>query len=156
MESRLVELGDEGGHVRHVLDDERLDAGAVAGRQRPLGRVRLVGQQLQLGRSLGQQPEGRRQFETVGEERRPSEDVEAEPGARHGHHQTADVAQVADLARPHQRQQDVVVLLALVLVDRVDLGRPAQQRVAGAALLHHVADQRLLAVVPASTTGKTQ
>ena len=54
---------------------------------------------------------------------------------------------MTDVARAHQGQNDVVVLLALVLVHRRDLVRSADERVGGTALLDHVRQQVLLAVV---------
>mmetsp|Transcript_144 Transcript_144/g.310 ORF Transcript_144/g.310 Transcript_144/m.310 type:complete len:1317 (+) Transcript_144:450-4400(+) len=54
---------------------------------------------------------------------------------------------MANMIRPHQRHDDVVVLLTLEAVGRGDLVRLAEERVPGAALPHDVADQRLLPVV---------
>lgn len=43
-----------------------------------------------------------------------AEDVEPQPSAREGHHETANVTDVPDGPGPHQRQENVVVLLPLV------------------------------------------
>ena len=43
-----------------------------------------------------------------------AEDVQPQPGARESHDETPDVPDVSDGPGPHQRQQDVVVLLPLV------------------------------------------
>ncbi len=54
---------------------------------------------------------------------------------------------MADVVGPHQRQQDVIVLLALVFVDGGDLVGHADEGVVRAAHAANVAQQRLLAVV---------
>jgi hypothetical protein len=52
-----------------------------------------------------------------------------EPGSRHGDDEAPNVAEVTDVVGLDQRQEDVVVLLALVLVHRRDLVGLADQRV---------------------------
>lgn len=46
---------------------------------------------VQLQRSGGELVEGRRELKAVLEQRHPGEDVQAQSGSRHGHHQTPDV-----------------------------------------------------------------
>jgi hypothetical protein len=55
-----------------------------------------------------------------------------EPGSRHGDDETSNVAEVTHVVGLDQGQEDVVVLLALVLVHRRDLVGLADQRVVGA------------------------
>lgn len=54
-----------------------------------------------------------------------------------------------DHARPHEAEQDVVVLLPLEAVHRRHLARPPEQRVVRAPPLDDVTDEVLLAVVRA-------
>lgn len=56
---------------------------------------------------------------------------------------------MSDHPRPHQAQQDVVVLLPLEAVHRRDLARTSEQRVVCAPPLDDVTDEVLLAVVGA-------
>ena len=140
----LVEVDDKLRHHRHVVDDDRVGGGHAG---RPFAGVDLVGAEVELQRPPHENAEGRLQFETVLEEADPGKDVEAEAGAGHGHHQTADIAQVADIVGAHQGEEDVVVLLALVLVHGGNLVGQADERVVGAARAANVAQQRLLTVV---------
>jgi hypothetical protein len=52
-----------------------------------------------------------------------------EPGSRHGNDEASNVAEVTHVVGLDQRQEDVVVLLALVLVHGRDLMGLADQRV---------------------------
>ncbi len=52
-----------------------------------------------------------------------------EPSSRHGDNKASNVAEVTDVVGLDQRQEDVVVLLALVLVHGSDLVWLADQRV---------------------------
>ncbi len=54
---------------------------------------------------------------------------------------------MTDVLCLHKRQENVVVLLALELVDCGDLFGVADERVVGASLAQHVSDEVLLAVV---------
>jgi hypothetical protein len=66
---------------------------------------------------------------------------------RHSDDEAAHVAQMADIVGAHEREEDVVVLLALVLVHGGDFVRQADERVVGAAGAANVAQQRFLTVV---------
>jgi len=58
------------------------------------------------------------QFEAILEKGNPGKYVEAKPCTRHSNHQTAYVSQMPDSLCPNQGQQDVVILLTLILVNR--------------------------------------
>jgi len=87
------------------------------------------------------------ELETVLEQTDPGEDVETQPSSGHGDHQSPDVPQVADIVCPDKREEDVVVLLALVLVHSSNLVRHSYQGVPGTPSDTHVLQQRLLTVV---------
>ena len=65
--------------------------------------------------------EGGLQLVAVGEQRQAAENIEAQAGTAHGYDEATNVSQVADRACTDEREQDVVVLLALVLVHRLHL-----------------------------------
>ena len=70
-----------------------------------------------------------------------------EPGSRHGNDEASNVAEVTHVVGLDQRQEDVVVLLALVLVHGGDLVGQADERIVRASRAANVAQQRLLSVV---------
>ena len=76
-----------------------------------------------------------------------TEDVQPEAGAGHGHDQTPDISNVADMSRAHERQQYVVVLLALKAIHRGDVCRCAQPWIWCTPGGHDVSEQVFLAVV---------
>jgi hypothetical protein len=81
----------------------------------------LLWLQCQLSGSGQQVLEGGLHLVAVGKQRLAAEDVEAQPGATHGHHQPPHIPEVTHGPAPHQGEQDVVVLLPLVLVHRLHL-----------------------------------
>lgn len=58
------------------------------------------------------------QFKAILEKRNPGKYVEAKPRTRHSNYQTAYVSQMPDSLCPNQGQQDVVILLTLIFVNR--------------------------------------
>lgn len=140
-----VQVVDKGRHLRHVRHFLRLLCRWRA--VEPLRGEHLSGRDVQPQRPLHQLAERGRQLEAVPEQRHPCKHVQAKAGARHRHHQTTHVTQVAHGLCAHQRQQDIVVLLALVLVDCGDLVGAANEGVRGAADVDDVTDQVLLTVV---------
>ena len=56
------------------------------------------------------------------------QDVETESGARHGHHQPTDIAQMAHVLATDEREDDVVVLLALVAINSSHLTRNKERK----------------------------
>ena len=56
------------------------------------------------------------QLIAVGKELCPAKDVQPQASPGHGHHQPAHIPDVPHCPGAHQGEQDVVVLLALVLV----------------------------------------
>lgn len=78
------------------------------------------------GGPLEEVGQGGLQLIAVGKERLAAKDIEAQARATHGHHQPPHIPDVPHRPRPHQGQQDVVVLLPLVLVHCCHLLRPIQ------------------------------
>ena len=72
----------------------------------------LIWAEMEIIGSFAQYVEGGLELEAIPEQPYPSKDVEAEPGSRHGHDETADVTQVADILCFDQAQQNVVILLS--------------------------------------------
>mmetsp|Transcript_29900 Transcript_29900/g.103322 ORF Transcript_29900/g.103322 Transcript_29900/m.103322 type:complete len:313 (+) Transcript_29900:696-1634(+) len=146
----LLELG-------HVLNDDAHFCAVVYQLRRLLGRlVDLARRALvdvvrehkcELRRPLLQQRPRRRELGALSEERGPSEDVEPQSRARHGHDQAPDVAHVPHGLCAHEREEDVVVLLALVFVHGCDLAGHAVARVVLAPLRKHIPQKVLLAVI---------
>jgi hypothetical protein len=62
--------------------------------------------------------EGWGQLKAILEKRNPGKYVETEPCTRHSDYQTAYVSQMPNSLCPNQGQQDLVILLTLILVDR--------------------------------------
>ena len=93
----------------------------------------LIWAEMEIIWPFAQYVEGGLELEAIPEQPYPSKDVEAEPGSRHGHDETTDVTQVADILCFNQAQQNVVILLTLKLVHRRDFVGPSNQRVIGAS-----------------------
>jgi len=74
------------------------------------------GVQVQLLWARQQLLHGRSQLIAIGKQLSPAKDVQPQPGSRQGHHQTPDISDVPHSPGAHQRKQDVVILLPLVLV----------------------------------------
>eukprot|EP00053_Salpingoeca_punica_P019720 m.201633 g.201633 ORF g.201633 m.201633 type:complete len:552 (-) comp17708_c0_seq2:3265-4920(-) len=133
------------GQLGHAWHDQRGRASLV---HRPLDHaIGLARVELECCGPHQQLLEHGLQLEARLKQRLPAKDVEAQARAGDGDDEAADVADVADVRCADEGEEDVVVLRALVLVDRLDLGREAEERVAAAAGLHNVAQQSLLAVV---------
>ena len=105
-----------------------------------LAAVHLAWHNLEQIGPLSELPKYRRQLEAAIEERATADDVEAETRATHGDNEAANVAQMADHPRSHEREDHIIVLLALILVDRRDGARHADERMLGAALREHVVE----------------
>lgn len=58
------------------------------------------------------------QFKAILEKRDPGKYVQAKPCTRHSNYQTAYISQMPDSLCPNQGEQDVIILLTLILVNR--------------------------------------
>lgn len=85
------------------------------------------GVQMQLLWPRQQLLHGRSQLIAVGKQLSPAKDVHPQPGPRQGHHQAPNIPDVPHCPGAHQRQQDVVILLPLVLVHCRDLQATSTQ-----------------------------
>lgn len=92
-------------------------------------------------------PEHGLQLEALSEQVLASKHVQPKPRTGHGHDKPSHVPEEANRACPHEGEQNVVVLRALVLVHSLHLGGSAKQRVATATGGDDVIDESLLAVV---------
>ena len=92
-------------------------------------------------RSFGEDVESRLQLETVLEECDAGKDIEAESCPGHGDNQPAHISQVTNVVGPHEGEEDVIILLALVLVHSGNLVRHPYQRVVGTAGVTNIFDQ---------------
>jgi len=87
------------------------------------------------------------QFQAVLEQRNASKDVETKTCTTHGHNQTANIAQMTHSLGAHQRDEYVIILLTLILVNGGNLVRPTNERIVAAACIDNVAYKMLLAIV---------
>lgn len=77
---------------------------------------------VQINRAIWYQVEGGLQLSAGLEEGDTSEDIQTQPSPGHGHNQTTYVTQVPHILGPHQRQDDVIILLTLVAINSGHLG----------------------------------
>mmetsp|Transcript_24880 Transcript_24880/g.56748 ORF Transcript_24880/g.56748 Transcript_24880/m.56748 type:complete len:356 (-) Transcript_24880:336-1403(-) len=144
----LLHLVDERAHLDHVPNLVQTVLGYLVGRE-PLRSVPFVLHELQPRRSLREQVHGPLQLVAAREDVPAAHDVQAEPRPGHRDDEAADVPQVSHRPGPHEGQDDDVVLLPLVLVDRRHgpRGDAGEGRVLSAPLGEDVVEQLPLAVV---------
>mmetsp|Transcript_48152 Transcript_48152/g.154234 ORF Transcript_48152/g.154234 Transcript_48152/m.154234 type:complete len:218 (-) Transcript_48152:4164-4817(-) len=135
---------EQGPHVVNVLHQGGLANLATC----PLRFAgRLLHLEAQLPRSLSEAGEDWCQLEAILKEPEASEHIQPVPRTAHRHDDTPHIPEMANMIRPHERDNDEVVLLTLEPVHSGDLARLTEERIPSTPLANDITDERLLAVV---------
>jgi hypothetical protein len=103
-------------HGSHSINTEH-EGGVRGGIYRPLNRVALTTDQLQLCGLRQKQLEGWSQLVAICKQSFPAEHIQAETGSTKSDHQTTYVTEMTYRFCSHQGQQNIVILLTLIFVD---------------------------------------